>query len=236
MKILSIECSAGPASVCIYDGVKILASDFINVKLTHSQTLLPMIESTLKSTLMTVDDLDGISVATGPGSFTGVRIGISAVKGLATPKDLPCVAVSTLEAMANMFLDTSAVICPLMDARCNQFYNALFRIKDGSVTRICEDRAILFDDLCGELKEFGEKIIICGDGADKFFQSLAHNENIVLADKSRRFQSAVGVSFASFDKFKNNKTVSQSELLPTYLRLPQAERELKSKNEKSGNL
>lgn len=229
MIILSVECTASPASVCIYDGEKILASSFINVKLTHSQTLLPMIESTLRSTLMTIDDIDGISVASGPGSFTGVRIGISAVKGLAAPKDLPCVGVSSLSAMANLFLDENCYVCPVMDARCDQFYNALFNIKDGKITRLCEDRAIMLDDLKNELEKIESKVIICGDGADKFCNSVPELKNIIIADKSRKFQSAVGVAFASYDKFTKGDTQKCGDLLPAYLRLPQAERELKSK-------
>ena len=232
MNILSIECSASPASVCVFDGERILASSYINVKITHSQTLLPMIELTLKSAALSLSDIDGLSVATGPGSFTGIRIGISAVKGLAVSGDLPCVSVSTLEAMANMFLDTDAVICPVMDARCNQFYNALFTIKDGNLVRICEDRAISLDELFDDLTKIDGKIIICGDGAEKFISQISRKPNFVLADIHRRFQSAVGVAFASYEKLSNGQTVRRQDLLPSYLRPPQAERELKAKQNK----
>lgn len=232
MNILSIECSASPVSVCVFDGEKILASSYINVKITHSQTLLPMIESTLKSSALSLNDISGLSVATGPGSFTGVRIGISAIKGLAVNGDLPCVPVSTLEAMAHLFLDVNAVICPVMDARCNQFYNALFRIDNGKVCRICDDRAILSNDLLADIAGVTDKIIICGDGAEKFFSQINDNRNCVLADISRRYQSAVGVAFASFDKLKNGQTLNRRELLPSYLRPPQAERELKAKQKR----
>ncbi|MBO4467830.1 MAG: tRNA (adenosine(37)-N6)-threonylcarbamoyltransferase complex dimerization subunit type 1 TsaB [Clostridia bacterium] len=236
MNILSIECTAAPASVCIYDGEKILASGYINVKLTHSQTLLPMIESILRSSCLTLDDIDGISVATGPGSFTGVRIGISVVKGLAVKNDVPCVGVSTLEAMANQFSDCDAIICPVMDARCDQYYNSLFRISSGKVTRLCDDRAILSDDLIADISKLNEQIILCGDGADKFYPAVSHIQNICLADKARRFQSAVGVAFLSFNDFQCGNTVKRQELLPTYLRLPQAERELRKKQEKDVGL
>lgn len=232
MNILSIECSASPVSVCIFNGDKIIASSFINVKTTHSQTLLPMIESTLKSASLSFDDIDGLSVAVGPGSFTGIRIGISAVKGLVVNRDLPCVPVSTLEAMAYMFLDTEGVICPVMDARCNQFYNALFKVNDGKVTRICNDRVILFDDLADDLSKIDEKVIICGDGAEKFFSNINNKSNLSLADKARRYQSATGVSFLSYNAFLQGQTLTRQQLLPFYLRLPQAERELKTKQNK----
>ncbi len=229
MKILSIECTASPASVCIYEDKKIIANSFVNVKLTHSQTLMPMIESTLKSALLTIKDIEGISVAAGPGSFTGVRIGISAVKGLAVADNLPCVAVSALLSMASMFMSENAIICPVMDARCNQYYNALFRIKDYQIKRLCDDRAILCGDLIGEIGKFKEKIIICGDGADKFYTDISDNRYVTLADTERKYQNAIGVAIASYDEFINGNTVTAEELLPMYLRLPQAQRELKSK-------
>ena len=232
MKILSVECTASPAGVCIYDGEKILASNYINVKLTHSQTLMPMLASALKSTMLNINDIDGISVAAGPGSFTGVRIGISLVKGLAAKNDLPCVGVSSLEAMAYQFLDCDAVISPVMDARCNQYYNALFCVKNGTVTRICQDRAISSDDLADEIKKIKNRIVICGDGADKFYNELSPQDNIVIADTFRKFQSAIGVALSSYNRFASGDTVAPDMLSPIYLRLPQAERELLQKQKK----
>lgn len=230
MKTLSIECTASPASVCIFEDDKILASSYVNVKLTHSQTLLPMIEATLKSSLLAIDDIEGIAVAAGPGSFTGVRIGISVVKGLAASKDLPCVSVSALESMAYLFLDQSAIICPVMDARCNQYYNALFSVENGKVKRLCEDRAVLGNDLFEELKKISSKVIICGDGAEKFYEISKESENVILAPSTNRYQSAIGVAKLSYNSFFNGDTIKQKDILPIYLRLPQAERELKSKN------
>ncbi len=230
MKTLSIECTASPASVCVFEDGKILASSFVNVKQTHSETLLPMVESTLKSALLTINDIEGIAVAAGPGSFTGVRIGISVVKGLATPKDLPSVSVSALHSMAYMFLSEDAVICPVMDARCNQFYNALFAVENGVVKRLCDDRAILCDDLISELKSIKKKVILCGDGAEKFYEFSKGLDNVGLSPVCNRYQSAVGVAQLSYSKFINGDTISAKDILPIYLRLPQAERELKSKN------
>ena len=233
MKILSVECSASPASACVVDDGKILSSAFVNVKTTHSQTLLPMVKQSLDSAKLTIDDIDVIAVAAGPGSFTGIRIGIAAVKGLAMKNNIPCVAVSTLSAMAELYKSQNAVICAVMDARCNQVYNALFEVKDGVLTRLCEDRALMCEGLANELKtNFSDKkIIITGDGADLFYPYLSEQNNITVADEFTKFQNAIGVAFSAIDAIKNGDTVSPADLLPVYLRLPQAERELKKKLE-----
>ncbi len=235
MKILSLECSATPASVAIIEDSKVLASSYVNVRLTHSQTLLPMIESSLKSALLSIDDIDGFAISNGPGSFTGVRIGISAIKGLSIAKKLPCVGVSTLRAMAENFTDNECIVCGVMDARCNQVYNALFDITDGKITRICEDRALMCDELVKELEALSEKgknIIVTGDGTDIFYPKAQHINNVKKSQPQSRYQNAVGVGLTALSDFENGNTVSSEELLPLYLRLPQAERELKEKKEK----
>lgn len=231
LKILAVECSAGPASVAIVEDGKILGSSFINVKLTHSQTLMPMIENLLASCLLTVNDIEGYAVAAGPGSFTGIRIGISAVKGLSIAKKLPCVPVSTLEAMAEPFKNTEALVCAVMDARCNQVYNALFKIKNGEITRLCDDRALMCEELKKELieKYSEENIIVCGDGSDLFYPYVKDLSNSQMACPQNKFQNACGVGLIAEKEFLKGNTVSSNQLLPVYLRLPQAERELKAK-------
>ena len=236
MKILSLECSATPASVAIIDDDKLLASSFVNTRLTHSQTLMPMVENTLKSAMLNINDIDGFSISNGPGSFTGVRIGISAVKGLAAPKNAPCVAVSTLRAMAENYSDTDCYVCAVMDARCNQVYNALFEITDGIITRLCDDRALLCDELTQEIADLSQKstknIIIVGDGTDIFYPFVKDLKNVKKSSSQRRYQNAVGVGFCSRERFESDNTIKPAELLPFYLRLPQAERELKAKEDK----
>lgn len=231
LKILSIECSAGPASAAIVENGKILGNSFVNIKLTHSQTLMPMIENLLSSSLLNIEDIGGIAVSAGPGSFTGIRIGISAVKGLCIAKNIPCVPVSTLEAMAMPFRNTDGLICAVMDARCNQVYNALFKIKDGEITRLCEDRALMCEELKAELIENykNEKIIVCGDGSDLFYPYIEEFENSTKANEQNKYQNATSVALLSEKEFNSGNTISASELLPVYLRLPQAERELKAK-------
>ncbi len=236
MKLLSVECSATPASVAIIEDNKVLASSFVNVKLTHSQTLLPMIENLLAASKLNINNIDGFAISNGPGSFTGVRIGISAIKGLAAPNNLPCAAISTLRAMAENFSDTDCYLCAVMDARCNQVYNALFEIENGNIRRLCEDRAMLCEQLSDELKKLSlsskKCVIIVGDGTDIFYPYVENIKNIKKSASTRRYQNAVGVGLCGIENFKNNNILAPQELLPFYLRLPQAERELKAKEEK----
>ncbi len=234
MRILSVECSATMCSAAVIDNGKIITSSFSNVKLTHSQTLMPLIVSMLQNAKLTLDDIEGFAIAAGPGSFTGVRIGISAVKGLAQAKKIPCVAVSTLRAMPEMYKGRNCIVCPVMDARCNQFYNALFEVDGENIIRLTEDRAVLGSDLADELKKLSEKsekeIIIAGDGADLFFKFVSDVKGVKLALEPNKYQNASCVALAAEEKFSKAETVSADKLLPIYLRLPQAERELKEKN------
>lgn len=219
--LLSMDSSAVTASVALTDGDEIIKSEFVNSGLTHSETLLPMITRVMDG--RKYSELDGIAITAGPGSFTGVRIGVATVKGLAFNDDIPCYSVSTLEAIAYNFVDKNAVVCAVMDARRMQFYNALFRVQNGKVERLCDDRAISIEDLRNELKQYN-KVIIAGDGAKLCFQNI-ELENCTLADEDRIYQNAVGVAKAA----KNKNAISPKALMPVYLRQSQAERELKLK-------
>lgn len=223
MRILALECSAGPASSAVLEDGKIIASAFTNVGMTHSQTLMPMTVKMLSDAKLSFSDIDALAISNGPGSFTGIRIGISAVKGIAAPRSLPCYAVSTLRAIAENGRSFCGIVCPVMDARCNQVYNALFKAENGRLTRLCEDRALMIDELLLELAKISENIIILGDGAHLF--EKYESEKISVADKDHRFQRAEGVALAALE----GKAVSADKLMPFYLRLPQAERELRKK-------
>ena len=227
MKILAVECSAGPASAAIIENGEILSSAFVNVKITHSETLMPMVKAVLDNSKLTLSDIDAFAVSAGPGSFTGIRIGIAAIKGLALPTKTQVAGVSTLSAMAETFRDTDCILCGCMDARCNQVYNALFRISGGVITRLTKDRALLCEELSAELKANykDEKIIITGDGARVFYPHA--KEYASLADPQRIYQSAVGVALAA----EKCELLPPEQINPVYLRLPQAERELKLKSE-----
>lgn len=223
MLVLGIESSAVAAScaVCdLGDSYKIIAQSTINTSHTHSQTLMPMIENMLEVAGLGFDDIDRLAVANGPGSFTGIRIGVSTVKGLAYAQNKPCVGVSSLEALAMNLLGFDGIICPVMDARRNQVYNALFSAENGTVTRLCGDRAISVDELGSELSAYNKKIWLCGDGAI-MTKARLKNDNAFAAPPLLLIQSAVSVCLAAMGK----QAVSARELMPLYLRLSQAERE-----------
>ncbi len=219
--LLSIDSSAVTASAALTDGDKIIKSEFINAGLTHSETLLPMIKRVMNG--VDYSDLDSIAVCVGPGSFTGVRIGVATAKGIAFINNTKCKGVSTLDAIAHNFIDDDCVICSVMDARRMQFYNALFRSKNGVIERLTADRAISIEDLRNELLQY-ENVIIAGDGAELCYNKI-NLSNISLAEENKRYQNAVGVAKAS-EKYE---TVSADVLVPVYLRPSQAERELKLK-------
>lgn len=217
--ILGIESSAVSAGCALTDGGKIVAEQFLNTKHTHSQTLLPMVETMLKSARVSLADVDLIAVSAGPGSFTGLRIGVAAVKGMAMGAGKKCVGVSTLEAIAYNLAWTDCTVCALMDARCGQFYNALFRCGGGRVERLCDDRALRGEELAAELSSLGGRIVLAGDGAELFDGNTSHAYE--LAPEVLRLQRGSGVCLAA----QNAQPIEAAALMPRYLRLPQAERE-----------
>ncbi len=220
MKILALESSAKSAGAVLTDDGKILCEVYSNLGLTHSQTLLPMCEYIFNTCGVSAADIDLFAVSAGPGSFTGIRIGVAAIKGLALATDKPCTGVSTLEALAHNVKDFKGIICTAMDARCAQVYNALFESDGSNITRLTEDRAISIEDLKKELKKIKKSIILVGDGA-----MLCYNEfrmkRVILAPEHLRYQHASSVAEIA----SNAEKVSPQELEAKYLRLPQAERE-----------
>ena len=224
MRILGFESSAKSASVAVCDENGLVSQYFQNSGLTHSRTLLPMAEDMLKNLALTMGDIDLIAVAHGPGSFTGIRIGVSAVKGLAWAAEKPVCGVSTLQAMAynGLSLPDGGVVCCVMDAKRSQFYNALFEIRGGVPVRLCEDRAIGVSELVKDIENMKKSVFVVGDGASVCYNALENlNVNAVLAPEPLRCQSAWGVCMAA----GKEKQQSVHELLPVYLRLSQAERE-----------
>ena len=222
MLILAFESSAKAASAALVRDGRLLSQSIQISGLTHSRTLLPMAEDMLKNAEKRVQDVDLIAVAHGPGSFTGVRIGVSTVKGLAWAADKPCVGVSTLEAMAWHGLAAGGIICPVMDARRAQVYNALFEIRGGRPERLCPDRPISLEELGAELRALPSPVFLVGDGAALTAEHLtAQGIPFRMAPDDLVWQDAWGVAMAAQDK----TPVSGGELLPVYLRLSQAERE-----------
>ena len=172
MKILAVDTSAVSASVAVTEDEKIISLCQTNAGLTHSRTLLPMIDAALQNSETDLDSIDFFSVSAGPGSFTGIRIGIAAVKGLCDAKGKRCLPVSTLEGLAYNLLGQNVLACCVMDARCKQVYTALFDIEGEKITRLCDDKAVSIDDLGKELSQFNKKIVFVGDGAEICHDSL----------------------------------------------------------------
>ena len=226
MKILAFETSAKAASVALMDENRLLGQSYQNTGLTHSQTLLTMAEDLMKTCGCTAQDITAVAVAAGPGSFTGVRIGVAAAKGFAWGGEIPCYGVSTLEAMARSLGVYSGIVCPVMDARRSQVYNALFRMERGKCTRIREDRAISLADLGAELQNFEEPIFLVGDGSILCYNSLLERvPSLILPAEHRMHQKADGVALCAREMIARGDEGSAESLAPNYLRLSQAERE-----------
>ena len=228
MIVLSLDSTSVTASVAISENGVILAENFINNGLTHSQTLMPMVEKTLTDSNKSIKDVDLFAITNGPGSFTGVRIGIASVKGMADALNKKCMAVSTLEAIAEPLKDEDSIACAVMDARCNQVYTAIF--ENGN--RLCEDKAILIDDLGEELKQYDKKIVFIGDGAELCYNKLCESlKNVEIANENILYVHASSICRLAENKVKNNEEfIDSAKLVPFYLRVPQAERELNNKN------
>lgn len=226
MRILALETSAKSVSVAVTENGTLLAQAYQDRGLTHSVTLMPLLDGMLKTAGLTLDDMDIIAVAQGPGSFTGIRIGVSAAKGLAWAKALPCCGVSTLEAMAYGVTDFEGVVVGAMDARRQQVYNALFRTENGRVMRLCADRAVAMELVAEELAAIPEPKLIVGDGAVLLYDFLQKaGIGCRLTSPLHRQQSAAGVALAAEHLAAQGLTCSAQELQPVYLRLSQAERE-----------
>ncbi len=224
MLILAMESSAKSASAALVRDGALLAQSFSCSGLTHSRTLLPMAEGVLDAAGVKIADVDCLAVAQGPGSFTGIRIGVSAVKGLAWAAEKPAVGVSTLEAMAyhGLAAGEGALVCCCMDARRAQIYNALFEIRGGRPERLLPDRAIAIETLLPELKKYEKPLFLVGDGAAMCYNIFSENGlRCVLAPSNLVQQSAWGVAMAA----GSMEPRPGAELQPVYLRLSQAERE-----------
>lgn len=226
MNILAIESSAKAASVALCRDEFLVAESYQNSGLTHSSTLMPMCEALLKNCGVSLKEIDLIAVANGPGSFTGLRIGIATAKGLAWPDEIPCLGVSTLEAMAWNLCGMEGVVCCAMDARRQQVYNALFELKDGAPCRLTEDRAISLAELFAPEKPEKKPQILVGDGAQLCYDySKALGFDLRLAPPNLRYQHAYGVARAALERARQGETGSGGGLRANYLRLSQAERE-----------
>ena len=230
MKMLSLDTSATVCTAAICEDGKLIAETTVNTGNTHSEMLLPVIENLLNITETDINEIDLFACSTGPGSFTGVRIGVATVKGLAYGKNKPCISVSTLEALAYNLVGFNGILCPVMNARRNQVYNALFKCENGIIERLCPDRAISIAELDEELAEESLPIYLSGDGYDITSNGFKKTKLAYVPQKYRD-QSAYSVAVCAFKKYENGESLSDAEIAPIYLRPSQAERE---RNERLG--
>ena len=233
MLILAFETSAKAASVALLEEGKLLGESYQNTGLTHSQTLMTMCEDLLKNCGKTVKDITAVAVANGPGSFTGVRIGVAAAKGFAWGAEIPCYGVSTLEAMAEGLGVYDGYVVPTMDARRNQTYTAIFRADAGKLTRMMEDSAISFEELGEKLKNCEKPIFLVGDGGVLCYNTLEKDvPGLILPPEHCLHQRATGVALVARKMMEAGLTGDGASLSPNYLRLSQAERERLAREQK----
>lgn len=235
MIILAIETSAVAASAAVMKDSKLLSESFVNIGLTHSQTLMTLIDTCLSNAGLGISDVDVFACANGPGSFTGIRIGVSAVKGLAFAQDKPVYGISTLEAMAYSAAVEGYVICPVMDARCRQVYTAQFKAENGELIRLSEDEPLKLDELEEKLRDLGKKVLFLGDGTDVAVNYFADKSiDFTVFPEIYKYQHASAVAIAAFMRYNNGEApLSGALLLPGYLRLSQAERERNNRTKES---
>lgn len=225
MKILAIETSALVASAALVDGDKLIGEFTINYKLTHSQTIMPMIDSLLKIIDFDIKDVDYIACSAGPGSFTGLRIGSATAKGLALGINKPIVPVSTLEALAYNIYDTDKMICPIMDARRSQVYTGVYEWKNGEMIEVLPPEALSIEEIIDKTLAYKREVIFLGDGVSVHKEKLAEHKEFLFAPPNCNMQSAASVAALAQKLVAENKAVEGSKFMPIYLRKPQAERE-----------
>lgn len=243
MRILALESSGLVASVAVVDGAldgkdaQTIAEYTVNYKKTHSQTLLPMLDEVVKMTELSLDSIDAIAVAAGPGSFTGLRIGSATAKGLGLALDKPLIPVPTLEGLAYNLCGTDGIICPIMDARRGQVYTGIYRFEDGIHLTVLEDQmAVCIEELGEKLKEYGEQVTFLGDGVPVFKEALEERImkgcRISFAPANMNRQRAASVGALALLYYQQGKTETAAEHKPDYLRMSQAERERKERMER----
>lgn len=229
MKILALDSTAKVAAAALCENEILIAQESLNAGLTHSETLLPMIERLLKKAGVSINDIGLFACSGGPGSFTGVRIGAATVKGLAFGKGKPCVAVSSLLALAYNMREANGIVCSAMDARRSQLYYALFEVKNGDVIRLCADTAQSEDSLAADFIKYADKskkVFVVGDGAAIARDVLCrHGIGYESIPEERELQNGYSVALCAYRAYLSGETVSDLTLVPSYLRLPQAERE-----------
>lgn len=225
MKILAIDTTGHTASAAIITEDKLIAEFTLNDKLTHSQTILPMVAEICQKSETVLSTVDYIACAAGPGSFTGLRIGAATAKGLAFALQKEIVPVPTLDALAYNVFETEKIICPIMDARRNQVYTALYQWEGSKLCRLTELLAIGIDEVVRLAEDFKKKVVFLGDGVAVHRSRLEKNPDFTIAPPSCRLQRAAAVGAMALQLAEEGKAIPGSALELIYLRKSQAERE-----------
>ncbi len=229
MKLLAIETSALVASCAILDEEKVIAEYTLNFKLTHSQTIMPMIDEIIRRTEFSPKKLDYIACSQGPGSFTGIRIGAATAKGLAMGYGVPIIPVPTIKALAYNIVDTEKLICPIMDARRNQVYTGVFKWEKGKLKEVFPEEATTIDEIIEKLNALNKEVIFLGDGVSVHKEKLIAYENFSFAPPNNSHQRAASIGALAFEMTKEGKALKGSDFYPVYLRKAQAQRELEER-------
>lgn len=221
MTILAIETTAGPASAAIVRDRALLAECTLNYKMTHSQTIMPMISGLLGALSLSAEDMDYIACSSGPGSFTGLRIGAATAKGLAMGAGKPIVPVPTLDALAYNIYESAAIVCPVMDARRGQVYTSLYEWRRGRLNRLAEYMAAPLEEIVDKALSFGRGAVFTGDA----LYALPDREGVIKAPASCNMQRAACVAALAEELIPHGKAIDGGDFVPFYIRKPQAERE-----------
>lgn len=226
MIILAIDSAETTAAAAVSEDRRLIAQMSVNTGLSHSETILPMIDILLRSARVSYDKIDAFACSVGPGSFTGVRIGVSTIKGLAFGREKPCVELSALEVLAYNFEHIDGIICPCMDARRSQLYNAIFESKNGKITRLTEDRIISASELSDKLKKYEDPAIYCCGGGYEIIRNAAKdNPNLKETPEILKYQNGTSAAICAYDKLISGQSIkTDSSISPVYLRPSQAER------------
>ncbi len=230
MKILAIETSGQTASAALAEEDKLIAEFTLNYKMTHSQTIMPMLDIITKMTELELNTVDYIACASGPGSFTGLRIGAATAKGLSHGLNVPVVPVPTLDALAYNVFDTDKIVCPIMDARRQQVYTAFYHWRENKLVRLSEHTAEAIEKVMDMAMAFQKEIIFLGDGVPVHRKRLEEcGGSFCFAPASCNMQRAASVASLAMELVRDGKAVKGEDFAPFYLRKSQAEREREEK-------
>lgn len=232
MKILALDSSGLVASAAIVEEAITVAEYTINYKKTHSQTLLPMLDEIKRMTELDLTTIDAIAIASGPGSFTGLRIGSATAKGLGLALNIPIISVPTVDSLAYNLYGCEKLICPLMDARRNQVYTGLYTFEGGELITVEQQCAVDVSEIVSRINEIGKEVIFLGDGVSVYKDKIKELTQVrfYLAPACCNRQRAACVASLGEKLYQLGKVQNAAEHAPNYLRLSQAEREREQKS------